>query len=190
GLSNFRAWRIAAFAATCDRLGVPRPIACQPCYNAMDRTPEIELLPCCEAFGLGVVPYSPLARGVLTAKYAEGAAPPADTRAGRNDRRMMQTEFRPESLALAKRVAQRAGARGMSAGQLALNWVLNSAAITSVIAGPRTLAQWTDYLGALDKDFTAEDEAFFDSLVPAGHPSTAGYSDPQYPVAGRRPRVG
>ena len=57
--------------------------------------------------------------------------------------------------------------------------------VTSVIAGPRTLEQWTGYTGALAHRFTAADEALIDRLVPTGHPSTPGYSDPQYPIRGR-----
>ena len=58
-------------------------------------------------------------------------------------------------------------------------------ATTAALAGPRTLAQWRDYMGALDYDFTAEDEALVDDLVAPGHPSTPGYSDPRYPIEGR-----
>jgi aryl-alcohol dehydrogenase-like predicted oxidoreductase len=189
GVSNFRGWRIAEAAMLADRLGVPRPAVCQPYYNAVNRMPEVEVLPACEHFGLGVVPYSPLARGVLTAKYRPGEPPPAETRAGRGDKRMMQTEFRAESLAIAEKIKAHAERRGMSAAELAFNWVLNSGAVTSVLAGPRTMEQWSAYLGALGRGFGAEDEALIDALVPPGHPSTPGYSDPRYPVSGRRPRV-
>lgn len=185
GLSNFRAWRIAAFVAQCRAMGAPLPIVCQPYYNAMNRMPEVEVLPACGALGLGVVPYSPLARGVRTGKYDPDAQPPAESRAGRSDRRMMQTEFRRESLVMTRQIAGHARSRGMTAGQFALNWVLNNRLVTSVLAGPRTLEQWQEYIAALDKPFTAEDEALVDSLVPAGHPSTPGYTDPIYPVMGR-----
>jgi aryl-alcohol dehydrogenase (NADP+) len=100
GLSNFRGWRIAEFVNVCDRLGVARPVVCQPYYNAMNRQPEVEVLPACKHYGIGVVPYSPLARGVLLGKYQPGSAPPAESRAGRNDKRLMETEFREESLAM------------------------------------------------------------------------------------------
>jgi aryl-alcohol dehydrogenase (NADP+) len=185
GVSNYRAWRIAQIAELCDQLGVPVPIVCQPYYNAMNRMPETEVLPACANYGLGVVPYSPLARGVLTGKYAPGQAPAADTRAGRKDKRMMETEFREESMAMAQRFKAHAETRGMSAGQFALNWVLNNRLVTSVLAGPRTFDQWTEYLGALGHRFSAEDEALVDSMVRSGHPSTPGYNDPRYPVAGR-----
>ncbi len=189
GVSNFRGWRIAEAALLADRMGVPRPVVCQPYYNAVNRMPEVEVLPACGRFGLGVVPYSPLARGVLTGKYKPGEPPPAETRAGRGDKRMMQTEFRAESLAIAQKIKGHAERRGMGAGQFALNWMLNSGAVTSVLAGPRTLEQWRDYLGALEHPFTAEDEALVDRLVAPGHPSTPGYSDPRYPPVGRRALV-
>ena len=189
GISNYRGWRIALIMQICKELGVPQPLVCQPYYNAMNRMPEVDILPACEHFGIGVVPYSPLARGMLTGKYKPGEAPPAETRAGRNDKRMMQTEFRPESIVMAQDIKAHAKKRGMTAGQLAVNWVLNNRTISSVIAGPRTLEQWTEYLGALTHSFTPEDEALIDSLVQSGHPSTPGYNDPQYPLTGRNARV-
>lgn len=189
GLSNHRGWRIAEAALLAERMGMPRPVVCQPYYNAMNRQPEVEILPACAHFGLGVVPYSPLARGVLTGKYRPGEQPPAETRAGRGDKRIMQTEFRAESLQLAQTIKAHAERRSMSAGAFALNWVLNCGSVSSVLAGPRTLEQWQGYLGALEHPFSAEDEALVERLVPAGHPSTPGYSDPRYPPAGRRPIV-
>ncbi|MDJ0387394.1 aldo/keto reductase [Roseomonas sp. E05] len=190
GVSNHRAWRIAEICRLCEEMGIDRPVVSQPYYNALNRMPEVEHLPACGYFGLGVVPYSPLARGVLTGKYATQAPPPADTRAGRADRRMMETEWRPESLAIARRLKEHAEACGITAGQFAVAWVLNNALITAPIAGPRTEAQWEDYVGALAYRFTAEDEALVDSLVPAGHPSTPGYNDPAYPLEGRLARTG
>ncbi|MCP9628458.1 aldo/keto reductase [Rhodopseudomonas palustris] len=185
GVSNYRAWRVAEICNICDRLGIDRPIVSQPYYNAMNRMPEVEHIPACGFYGLGIVPYSPLARGVLTGKYAPDAAPDKDSRAGRADKRMLQTEWRPESLQLAQQIRAHAESRGITAGQFAVGWVLNNALVTSVIAGPRTEAQWDDYVRALDVTFTAEDEALIDSLVVTGHPSTPGYNDPAYPIEGR-----
>jgi len=190
GVSNYRAWRLAEICNLCDRLGIERPVVNQPYYNAMNRMPEVEQIPASAFYGLGIVPYSPLARGVLTGKYEPGAAPPPDTRAGTQDRRMMQTEWREESLAIAQEVRVQAEARGIGAGQFAVAWVLNNALITATIAGPRTMAQWHDYVGALDYRFTAEDEALIDGLVATGHPSTPGYNDPAYPIEGRPARTG
>lgn len=189
GVSNFRAWRIAELCRICDAQGVPRPVACQPYYNALNRGPEVEVLPASWHLGLGVVPYSPLARGVLTAKYRPGGAPPADSRAGAADRRMLETEWRPESLAIAERIATRAEARGHGAADFALAWLLSNRMVTAVLAGPRTLEQWEGYLRGLETPFDAEDAAFLDALVPPGHPSTPGYNDPRYPIEGRLPRL-
>ncbi len=128
GVSNHRSWRVAAICAICDQLGIDRPVVSQPYYNAMNRMPETEHLPACAHFGLGVVPYSPLARGVLTGKYAPDAAPAAGSRAAAQDKRMLETEWRPESLELAQKIRAHAEARGMTAGQFAVNWVLNNSA--------------------------------------------------------------
>src|SRR6195256_3897896 len=189
GVSNYRAWRVAEICNICDRLGIDRPVASQPYYNAMNRMPELEHFPACGYYGLGIVTYSPLARGVLTGKYRPDAPPGKDTRAGRNDKRMMQTEWRPESLQLAQQIRQHAEAKGITAGQFAVSWVLNSSFVSAVIAGPRTEEQWDDYLRALDYRFTAEDEALIDRLVTSGHPSTPGFNDPAYPIEGRKART-
>ena len=190
GVSNYRAWRVAEICNICDRLGIDRPVVSQPYYNAMNRMPEVEHFPACFYYGLGIVPYSPLARGVLTGKYRPDAPLDKETRAGRNDTRMMQTEWRPESLRLAQEIKQHAEKKGITAGQFAVAWVLNSAFVTAVIAGPRTEEQWDDYIRALDYRFTADDEALIDRLVTPGHPSTPGYNDPAYPIEGRRARTG
>ena len=190
GLSNFRAWRVARVAEMCRAMGIPQPIVCQPPYNAMSRQIETELLPCCAHYGLGAVVYSPLARGVLSGKYKPGAAPPEGSRAARNDTRIMQTEFRPESLALAENMAEHARAQGLTPTQLALGWVWNNSLVNGVIGGPKTLAQWQDYLDALHAPFSAEDEVFVSAMVETGHASTPGYNDPQYPLTGRVSRVG
>src|SRR6202795_5080781 len=107
GVSNYRGWRIAEVVGVCADLGVPQPVVCQPYYNAMNRGPEVEILPACDYHGIGVVPYSPLARGILTGKYPPGAAPPADSRVGRKDRRIMETEFRSEERCVGKECRSR-----------------------------------------------------------------------------------
>jgi aryl-alcohol dehydrogenase (NADP+) len=192
GVSNHRSWRIAEICNLCDRMGIDRPVVSQPYYNAMNRQPEVEQLPAAAHYGLAVFPYSPLARGVLAAKYAPGQAPEPGSRAARADRRMMETEWREISLRIAQEIRAHAEARGGTAVGFAINWVLNNALVTGVIAGPRTEAQMEDYLAALSAAprFTAEDEALVDRLVPPGHPSTPGYNDPAYPLEGRVPVAG
>ena len=185
GVSNFRGWRIAEIVRIAAHLGVPPPVVCQPYYNLLNRMPEVEILPACQHYGIGVASYSPIARGVLTGKYLPGATPDPTSRAGRADKRMVETEFREESLVIAQTLALHAQARGVTLAQFATAWVLANGMISSVIAGPRTLAQWQDYLPAVEFALNAQDEALVDSLVPSGHPSTPGYTDPAYPLIGR-----
>ncbi len=185
GLSNYRSWRIAEIAHLCDAEGIDRPIVSQPLYNILNRQIETELLPACRYYGQSAVPYSPLARGVLTGKYDPNFPPPQGTRAGRADKRMMESEYRPESLAIAQQVAVHARARGITPGQFAIAWVLGSQTVAAAIGGPRTQEQWDEYLGALAYTCTPADEAFIDTLVTPGHPSSPGFNDPQYPLEGR-----
>ncbi|MDQ2188028.1 aldo/keto reductase [Alcaligenaceae bacterium A4P071] len=190
GVSNFRGWRIAEVAHLADAEGIDRPIASQPLYNLVNRTAEAEQLPAAHAYGLGVVSYSPLARGVLTAKYQPGEAPEAGSRAARQDKRMLETEWRPESVAIADKLRAYVRERNIAPVDFAVGWVLHNQLITSIIAGPRTAEQWEGYVKALDYRFTEEDEAFVDSLVAPGHPSTPGFNDPGHPVEGRVARRG
>jgi aryl-alcohol dehydrogenase-like predicted oxidoreductase len=185
GVSNFRGWRIAEVVHLARQLGMPGPVVCQPYYNLLNRQPEVEVLPVCAHHGIGIVPYSPIARGVLAGKYAPGRSPAEGSRAGRGDKRMMETEFREESLLAAQTLKQHCDAKGVSLAHFATAWVLANKAVSGVIAGPRTLAQWQDYLGALDCTIDAADEAAVDALVRPGHPSTPGYTDPAYPLEGR-----
>lgn len=180
GLSNFRGWRIVEAVYTAREIGLPPPVVCQPYYNLLNRMPETDILPACAQFGIGVVPFSPIARGVLSGKYQPGMEPPKDSRAGRQDARILQTEFRPESLVIAQQVQQHAEQQGISAAQFATAWVLAHNAISAVIAGPRTLKQWQDYQPALNYQITVEDERLVNGLVSPGHPSTPGYNDPAH----------
>ena len=123
-LSNVRAWHIPHVRHLCRQLGVPQPAALQPYYNLMNRQPEVELLPAAKAFGLGVVPYSPLARGVLTGKYKVNQMAEPGSRAARQDKRMLESEWRPESLIIAEKLKAHAEKRGT------------------------TLVHWADGLGA------------------------------------------
>src|SRR5512141_2715788 len=123
GVSNFRGWRIAEVVRLCRDAGIAPPVSSQPYYNLLTRVPEVEILPACDHYGIGVAAYSPIARGVLTGKYAPGADPDANSRAGRNDTRFMQTEYRGESLAIAQRLREHAARTGRTLIGLALAWL-------------------------------------------------------------------
>jgi len=188
GVSNFKGWRIAEICRAADAVGIDRPIASQPLYNMVDRLSEVEQLPAAGHYGLGVVPYSPLARGVLSGKYAKDGPPPEGSRVARGDERIKQTEWRKESVDIAQAVAARAASKGLSTVAFAIAWVLKNRFVSAAIAGPRTQEQWDSYLPALDAKLDAEDEAFVDGLVSPGHASTPGYTDPAYPIEGRQLR--
>jgi len=143
------------------------------------------VLPACRHHDIGVVPYSPIARGVLSGKYSIGEKPGKDTRAGRNDKRLMQTEWREDSLIIAQKIKQYIKDKDLSLAQFAFAWVLGNKSVTSVIAGPRTFEQWCDYFPALDYICTTQDEEFIDGLIAPGHASSQFYTDPAYPVDGR-----
>ena len=185
GVSNYRGWRIAEVVSECEAQGVPLPVVCQPYYNLLNRGPEVEVLAACDYYGIGVASYSPVARGVLTGKYAPGAPMPADSRGARGDRRISETELREESFLVAQKLGEHAQKTGRTLLQFALAWLWANRVVSSVIAGPRTPEQWNDYVAALGTKWSDEDEALVDSLVPPGHPSTPGYNDPQYPFFGR-----
>ena len=108
GVSNYRGWRIAEVVAECEAQGVPLPVVCQPYYNLLNRQPEVEILPACDYYGLGVAPYSPIARGVLTGKYASNALPEG-SRVARRDARMIGDRI-PRGIISDR--ADAAGARG------------------------------------------------------------------------------
>ena len=183
--SNFRAWRLMEALWTSDRLGVERFSCIQPLYNIVNRDIEVELLPACRDYGIGVVSYSPLARGILTGKYRPGEEFPAESRAARNDKRMREAELRDESLHVSQELVRHCERKRCTPSQFALAWVLANPIITSVIVGPRTMEQYDDNIGCLDVEFTADDEAFVNSLVPVGEHSGKGFQDPLYPVLGR-----
>ena len=189
GVSNYRSWRVAEICNICDGLGIDRPIASQPYYNAMNRMPETEHIPACSYYGIGVVPYSPLARGLLTGKYKKNEQPERDSRVARNDRRIMQTEWRPESVEIIEKITAYAQEKGVTPIDIAIQWLLNNRLVHSIVAGPRTLTQWQSYTDALKYKYTNEDEKLINSFVMSGHPSTPGYNDPAYPVEGRYSKV-
>ncbi len=189
GFSNHRPWQVAELIRLCDATATPRPVICQPLYNAVLRMPENDLLPACEYFGIGVAPYSPLARGVLSGKYDPAKTPPRNSRAARGDASILNRDFRPETFEVIEKIRAHAAQRGMSVLEFAILWLLNNRIVTSVIAGPRNVGQLKAYLGALGHEFNADDEALMDTLVAAGHPSTPGFNDPRYPPQGRKPRT-
>jgi len=183
--SNFYAYQVAQLLGLSQSRNLERIACVQPLYNIVNRDVEVELFPLCREEGVGVVVYSPLARGVLTGKYLPGQPAPEGSRASRGDRRIQQTELREESFAVAQALRPLAEARGCTLSQYALAWTLANRAVTSAIVGPRTMEQFEDSLPAVDLKLTAEDERAVDELVPRGWRTGRGFNDPNYPVRGR-----
>jgi aryl-alcohol dehydrogenase-like predicted oxidoreductase len=133
GCSNFAAWQICEALWAADRKNLTPFVSVQPPYNIFNREIERELVPFCRQYGIGIIPYSPLAGGILTGKYRVGEAPPPDTRAGRNPR--LQRQLTSEQLGRVNALASWASERGKSAGELALAWLLSHREVSTVIAG-------------------------------------------------------
>lgn len=185
GISNFRGWQIARLSEICRSEGMDGPVALQPVYHVLNRTAEAELLPVCAEYGIGVVTYSPTARGILTGKYGVDAPLPEGSRAALGNRRMMEAEFYPENIQAGARFAELARERGVDPVALATAWILANDLVTSVIAGPRTLDQWLGYEAAIECRIDAELETVIDAMVRAGTTAVPQFVDPNYPVEGR-----
>lgn len=185
GCSNFRAWRLMEALWTSERHNLHRIACVQPLYNIVNRDIEVELLPACREQRIGVVSYSPLARGILSGKYRAGQPFPEGSRAARNDKRMQQAELREESFLVAEEIRRHCQKKNVSMSRFALAWCLANPNITSVIVGPRTMEQFDDNAGCLEVTIDAEDEAFINRLVPPGEHSGKGFQDTQYPITGR-----
>lgn len=185
GCSNFYAWQICETLWVSDRRYMT-PISCvQPLYNIVNRDPEVELFPFCEKHGIGVMVYSPLARGVLAGKYISDQPLPEGSRAARKDPRMLVTEMRQESFNVALKLKPIANAHGKTQTQFSLNWILHNPIVTSAIVGPRTQEQLIDNLGSIGWEIAQDALDEIDQLVPPGEHTGYGFNDPQYPVLGR-----
>jgi voltage-dependent potassium channel beta subunit len=156
GVSQWPAERIDEVTALCREHGLHRPIANQPLYNLFDRGIERDVLPACARNGLGLLVYSPLAQGVLTGKYAPGAAPPPDSRA--SDPRANQFVGRylaPERLQQAQRLVALAREHGLTATQVALAFCLRRREVSSVLVGARSEQQLAGSLAAAGTELPA-----------------------------------
>jgi aryl-alcohol dehydrogenase-like predicted oxidoreductase len=185
GLSNFRGWRIAemvhmARASACRARWCASPTT--TCSTACPRSRSCP--PEHSRHRRGAL--QPVARGVLTGKYTPGASRPrARARAGATSASTRPSSARSRwSLRSSCSSTPRPAAPRSPGSPWPGCW--RNRAVSSVIAGPRTLAQWQDYLPALDCTVTPEDEALIDSFVAPGHPSTPGFTDPAYPLTPRR----
>jgi aryl-alcohol dehydrogenase (NADP+) len=176
GLSNFTGWQLQRAVDVAEHRGLPRPVTLQPQYNLLVREIEWEIVPAAQANGLGVLPWSPLGGGWLTGKYSASERPRGATRLGENPHRGVEAYDRRSTsqrtwdvVAAVRAVAEESGA---SMAQVALAWLADRPAVTSVILGARTSEQLDDNLGAADLHLSADQTARLDA---ASDPGAADY---------------
>ncbi len=158
GCSNYPVWRLMQALWASDRLRLARYDCLQPYYNLIDRADfEREMAEVCQAYGLGVIPYSPLAGGFLTGKYRRDKQAESARAGGAKE---FFTERNWSLLDFMEKLAQEKG--GYSLSQIALAWQLSNPVITSPIIGPRSLEQLKDNLGAAGLRLTGEEKASLD----------------------------
>src|SRR6266852_1852704 len=153
GCSNYHAWQVARSLGRSEVLGLARFDSVQPRYNLLFRQIERDLLPLCEAEGLGVIPYNPLAGGFLSGKHRREAGPTAGTRftLGTAGTRYQERYWREREFETGEALRPLAQQAGMSLARLAVAWVLAHPAITSPIVGASRPEQLDDVLPAVDK---------------------------------------
>jgi aryl-alcohol dehydrogenase-like predicted oxidoreductase len=169
GTSTFEAWQVVESLWVAKELGLNRFICEQPPYHILDRRIERGLIPVARTYGLAIIPWSPLAGGLLTGKYTRNTPPPPDSR-------FAEAETTPRLKArmvtaiydIIEGLQPLTAAKGCTLSQLALAWCLHQPGVTSPIIGPRTMEQLEDNLAALHVPITAEDRAVIDQLVPPG----------------------
>jgi aryl-alcohol dehydrogenase-like predicted oxidoreductase len=169
GCSNYPAWQVALALGSSARLGLVRLDCVQPRYNLLHRDIEAELLPLCRDQGLGVIPFNPLAGGLLTGKYVWQEQPPAGTRfalGGKTGPLYRQRYWQQVQLEAVDRLKQFFGPRGKALIQVALAWVLAQPGITAAIVGASRPEQLDESLAAADlsldtEDLVACDEAWY-----------------------------
>lgn len=165
GTSTFAAWQIVESLWASKELGLNRFVCEQPPYNLLDRRIERELLPMCRTYGLGVIPWAPIAGGLLSGKYRPGQPRPAGSRYEKGAFRKRDND---RALAAVEQYAEFCAERGVAPAPFALAWCLAQPGVTSPIVGPRTEEQLDDYLKARDIRVTAEDRERIDGLFPPG----------------------
>ncbi len=155
GCSNFSAWRLMEALWIADRRNLEPFVSVQPEYHLLDPTRsfvEMELAPMCQAYGIGMIPYSPLAGGVLTGKYQRDAALPESVRAASN----AANRLTDKNWSIVDTLVEVAGEEGMTPGQAAINWLRSKPWVSSPIVGANRPEQLRESLGALDHSLSPE----------------------------------
>ncbi len=167
GCSNVPAWQVADAQWLSKTRGLNRFISCQDEYSLVMRKVETELMPACEAFGIGILPYFPLASGLLTGKYKKGAPLPEGTRlTNAKGSGYFDHYLNDAKLEIVDKLEAFAAARGHSILELAFSWLLAHPTVSSVIAGATKPAQIEANAKAADWTLTSEDLAEIDTIAP------------------------
>jgi aryl-alcohol dehydrogenase-like predicted oxidoreductase len=169
GTSTYAAWQIVESLWVSKEYGLNRFSTEQPPYNLLDRRIERELIPAAHTFGIGLIPWSPLAGGYLTGKYAAKSGNANDGRfSDRTHPRANKLLDSPAAADAVQKLTGLAREKGVPLSQLALGWTLQQPGIASVIIGPRTREQLKDNLAALEVRFSKEELAKIDTISPPG----------------------
>ena len=164
GCSTLPAWQVVEAQWTAKHLGLHRFASCQEEYSLLARDLDREMMPVLEAYGLGLIPFRPLADGLLTGKYKRGAPPPAGTRLA-NMARPAQRNLNDENWAIIERLDRFATERDHTLLELAMSWLLRRPAVASVIAGATKPEQVEENFRAAGWVLTAEDMQEIDRLT-------------------------
>jgi aryl-alcohol dehydrogenase-like predicted oxidoreductase len=165
GTSTFAAWQVMESLWVSKELGLNRFVCEQPPYNLLDRRIERELLPFCRTYGVGVIPWAPIAGGLLSGKYRLNQPRPAGAR---YEKGAFNNRDNDAALASVEKYVKFCEARSVAPAQMALAWCLAQPGVTSPIIGPRTTEQMTDYLVAQEIIVTEEDSKALDAIFPPG----------------------
>jgi aryl-alcohol dehydrogenase (NADP+) len=155
GASSMMSWQFAKSLYLSDRLGLARFVSMQNHYNLVYREEEREMLPLCREEGIGVIPWSPLARGFLAGNRRSPTD--ADTARGRSDTFGHGMYYAPEDFTVAERCAEVARDKGVTSAQIALAWVLRQPGVTAPIVGASKMDQLEQALAAIDIQLSDED---------------------------------
>jgi len=192
GSSTFPAAQIVEAQWVAERRGRERFVCEQPPYSILVRAVERAVLPTCERFGMGVIPWSPLNGGWLTGRVRKGADVPASHRAARVPLRYdLSLPGNQQKVEAAEALAQLAERAGISLVHLAIAFVLRHPAVTAAIVGPRTMDQLETQLGAPDVELSEEVLDAIDAIVPPGttlNPPDNGWDPPPITDPARRRR--
>lgn len=161
GASNYQAWQLCRCNDLAERYGWERFVTIQPHYHLLEREVEREMVPYCRAFNIGILPYFPLAGGLLTGRYKLGAEPPADTRAAAHEwaRNYLNRYATPANFALLDKLTSFAQERGHTLLELAIAWLLAEPLVCSVIAGVSKVEHVAPNARASQWKLSAEDAA-------------------------------